>query len=164
MCRQGFRFATSTDGGGNNLSTISTSNRSLRIELGTASLNPYISKPWNEGSDIRRKVILSNVSASIESIADAPIFNFRYKGDLAECVNLGTSAQYWRNVFPCGVTEMGDGYLAMSYGSIALAAAVVTARKVQNHEDRIRELEERLSLSEAENKALREEIELLKAA
>lgn len=164
MCRQGFRFTTSTDGGGNNLSTISTSNRSLRIELGTATLNPYISKPWNEGSDIRRKDIIANVSASIESIADAPIFNFRYKGDLAECVNLGTSAQYWRNVFPCGVTEMGDGYLAMSYGSIALAAAVVTARKVQNHEDRIRELEERLSLSEAENKALREEIELLKAA
>lgn len=157
MCRQGFIFSASTDGGGNNLSVITTNNRSLRIELGSASINPYISKPWNEGSDIRRKDIIANVSASIESIADAPIFNFRYKGDLAECVNLGTSAQYWRNVFPCGVTEMGDGYLAMSYGSIALAAAVVTARKVQNHEDRIKELE-------AENRELRKEIELLKAA
>jgi hypothetical protein len=45
----------------------------------------------------------------------------------------------------------------MDYGSIALASAVVTARKVQNHEERIRDLEE-------ENRELREEIRLLKKA
>jgi cell division protein FtsB len=52
---------------------------------------------------------------------------------------------------------MSDTYLAMDYGAIALASAVMVARKVQNHEDRILELER-------ENEQLRNEIKQLKAA
>jgi hypothetical protein len=161
MCQQKMKFSY-VSGSGSTVCYINTSNTNLNIDIGTATA--AYCKLFQSTSDIRKKDIIANVSASIDSIANAPIFNFRFKGDPTECINLGTSAQYWRDIFPCGVTEMGDGYLAMGYGNIALAAAVVTARKVQNHEDRIRELEERLSLSEAENKALREEIELLKAA
>ena len=158
MCRQGFSFNTSTDGGGNDLSVIGTGNRSLRIELGNSTLNPYVSKPWQEGSDIRKKDIVKIISdCDIEKIANAPIFDFTYKEDKSRTVNLGTSAQYWQKVFPSAVCEMGDSYLAMSYGSTALAAAVLTARKVMNHEDRITALE-------LENQKLREEVERLKAA
>lgn len=165
MCRQGFVFSTYTDGGGNNLSVIDTNNRSLRIELGSSSLNPYISKSWNEGSDIRLKNIVKTIEDfDIQEIANAPVFDFTYKNDDAKIINLGTSAQYWKKVMPSAVKEMGDGYLSMNYGGTALAAAVLTARKVVNHEDRIRELENRLNMSEAENRELRKEIEILKAA
>lgn len=158
MCRQGFVFSTYTDGGGNNLSVISTNNRSLRIELGSASLNPYISKPWIEGSDIRLKKIVKTIGDfDILEIANAPIFDFTYKNDDAKIINLGTSAQYWQKVMPSAVKEMGDGYLSMNYGGTALAAAVLTARKVVNHEERIKALE-------AENERLRNEIEQLKVA
>ena len=107
-------------------------------------------------SDIRLKYIRSYAGASIEQIADAPIFNFVFK-DSTQYIHLGTSAQYWQNIFPCGVSEMSDTYLAMDYGAIALASAVMVARKVQNHEDRILELER-------ENEQLRNEIKQLKAA
>lgn len=158
MCRQGFVFGTYTDGGGNNLSVISTNNRSLRIELGSSSLNPYISKPWNEGSDIRLKNIVKTIEDfDIQEIANAPVFDFTYKNDDAKIINIGTSAQYWQKVMPSAVKEMGDGYLSMNYGGTALAAAVLTARKVVNHEERIKALE-------AENERLRNEIEQLKVA
>jgi hypothetical protein len=158
MCRQGFVFSTYTDGGGNNLSVIDTNNRSLRIELGSSSLNPYISKPWNEGSDIRLKNIVKKIEDfDIQEIANAPVFDFTYKNDDAKIINLGTSAQYWQKVMPSAVKEMGDGYLSMNYGGTALAAAVLTARKVVNHEERIKALE-------AENERLRNEIEQLKVA
>ena len=113
--------------------------------------------PYTGGSDIRKKNIVSNIGASIEQIAKAPIFNFRWKDDTTMKTFVGTSAQYWKQIFPCAVVIGQDGYFAMDYAGTALAAAVITARTVQNHEDRITELEN-------ENKLLKEEIRLLKAA
>ena len=111
----------------------------------------------NISSDMRLKNIINYTNAGIEQIADAPIFNFYFKNDIPSNVHLGTSAQYWKNIFPCAVITTPDGYLSMDYGASALAAAVITARKVQNHEDRILKLER-------ENEQLRNEIKQLKAA
>ena len=70
---------------------------------------------------------------------------------------LGSSAQYWQNVFQYAVEIGPENYLYMDYSSVALASAVMVARKVQNHEDRILKLER-------ENEQLRNEIKQLKAA
>ena len=70
---------------------------------------------------------------------------------------LGTSAQHWRDVFQFGVTEGPNTYLFMDYGATALAAAVITARTVQTHEQRIAALE-------AEITRLQKELNEIKAA
>ena len=145
-----------------------SSSHGIYIKTGTAP--NYVDGTWTSASDIRLKDIISNVGASIEQIASAPVFNYRWKAGGTQ-VMLGTSAQYWRNVFQFGVTEGPNTYLFMDYGATALAAAVITARTVQNHEQRIAALEalsdrqgkEIVSLR-AENERLLNEINELKAA
>lgn len=116
-----------------------------------------VSRNWTVPSDMRTKNVVSNAWADVDQIANAPIFNFRYKTDSLNTISLGTSAQYWRGVFPCGVTVFPDEYLGMDYASIALASAVMVARKVQSHEERIAALE-------AENARLQDELNKIKAA
>lgn len=132
---------------------LSTNNLTLQVNTGNGS--PYINKSWIVTSDIRKKDVVKYAEASINKIAEAPIFDFRWKYELNGALNLGTSAQYWEMVFPNAVKTTPDGYLGMDYSSIALASAVLTARKVVDHEKRIR-------LLEVENEALRREIDQLK--
>ena len=99
---------------------------------------------------------MSDVEGSVEDIANAPIFNFEWKNAEVHSVLLGSSAQYWKDHLPHAVTTAPNGYLSMDYSAIALAAAVVTARKVVDHEKRIAALER-------ENEELRAEIVNLKA-
>lgn len=95
---------------------------------------------WRSSSDIRLKNIVEHLNVSIEQIAKMPVFNFTWK-EGKQGTYLGTSAQEVQKIFPAAVSTMKDGYLAMDYGAAALAAAVLTARKVVNHEERIRQLE-----------------------
>ena len=97
-------------------------------------------------SDVRKKDILKKVECGIEDIANAPIFDFMWKSKPQRGVHLGTSAQYWRTLFLNAVTQDYEGYLAMDYGATALAAAVMTARKVVDHETRIKQLEQEIFL------------------
>lgn len=108
------------------------------------------------GSDIRLKDIKSDAVCEVSDIANAPVFNFEWKKNKKR-QHLGTSAQYWQNIFGNGIYEDEEGMLSMDYGAIALAAAVMTARKVEDHEERIRKLSQ-------ENEKLKAEIERLKAA
>lgn len=136
--------------------TIKTlSSRGLAVQTnGNAAC--YTNVAWSVSSDIRLKHIVSNAGASIEQIADAPIFNFRWLSGGNDTI-LGSSAQYWQAVFPCAVRGDMNSFLSMDYGGIALAAAVVTARKVVKHEDEIVELKRRV-------KELEDELNELKAA
>ena len=108
-------------------------------------------------SDMRKKDIIENETCSIEDIARAPVFNFSWKDDKKSLAHLGTSAQYWQNVLRTALITDPDGYLAMDYGATALAAAVITARKVMDHEEEIAALKRKVS-------DLEQEVEQLKAA
>ena len=130
------------------------SSRGIYVNTGTSP--NYVDGTWSNASDIRLKDIVSNVGASIDQIANAPVFNFRWKAGGTQ-VMLGTSAQHWRDVFQFGVTEGPNTYLFMDYGATALAAAVITARTVQTHEQRIAALE-------AEITRLQKELNEIKAA
>ena len=125
-----------------------------QVYINAATFNGNV--PYTGGSDIRKKNIVSYLGASIEQISNAPVFNFMWKDD-ATHTYVGTSAQYWQQIFPNAIVTGQDGYLSMDYAGTALAAAVITARKVIDHEGRIR-------LLEVENQALRQEIEQLKKA
>jgi hypothetical protein len=106
-------------------------------------------------SDARHKDVLGDAKIGVEQIADAPAVQFRWKGErAAEGLQIGTLAQYWQTVLPEVVMDKG-GELSMQYGVAAMVSAIVTARKVVDHERRIAELER-------ENERLRTEIEQLR--
>ena len=112
------------------------------------------STSWS--SDMRKKNVVRYLNdVSLESIADAPVFDFKWKDKRDDLVRVGTSAQYWQNVLPNTVMDLGVSGLSLDYNAISIVSAVITARKVVNHEARIR-------LLEVENEALRNEIEQLK--
>ena len=138
-----------------NSQVIQTLNsRAIYIKTGTAP--NFVDGTWSNTSDMRLKDIINNVGASVDQIANAPIFNYKWKSG-GVSIMLGSSAQYWQNVFQHAVEIGPENYLYMDYSSVALASAVMVARKVQNHEDRILKLER-------ENEQLRNEIKQLKAA
>ena len=108
-------------------------------------------------SDERDKNVVGNVGLSVEQIADAPAVRFLWKDGRADnTMQTGSIAQYWQKVLPEVIREKEDR-LSLSYGVAGLVSAIVTARKVVDHERRISELEK-------ENKELREEINRLKIA
>lgn len=134
-----------------------------RFYLDTPS-SPLYRYNWASHSDIRYKNILHNIDIDVENIARAPIFDFSWKNEKNGIVSVGTSAQYWKPLLPNAVTVDKAGKLYMDYSATALAAAVMTARKVMDHEERIAALEAENKSIKAENEQLRHEIELLKAA
>ena len=100
----------------------------------------YVSaKGQNSSSDLRLKTILSPVRPSLEAFAKAPLFRFAWKSDPG-MVEIGSSAQYWRNVLPDTVKER-DGWLEMGYGNIALAGVITIARDFETLEQRVDRLE-----------------------
>ena len=113
----------------------------------------YVSaKGANSSSDIRLKNILCHIRPSIEAFAQAPLFRFAWKSN-PDMVEIGSSAQYWRNVLPDTVKER-DGWLEMGYGNIALAGVITIARDFET-------LEQRVGRLEKENKRLQKRIKEL---
>lgn len=117
-----------------------TNNRGLYLKS-ASSLPIFASGSYSNQSDIRLKNIVSYVDGNVDMVANAPIFNFTWRGAEVYSVQLGTSAQYWQRFLPMAVTIAPNGYLSLDYSATALAAAVITARKVQDHEFRIAQLE-----------------------
>ena len=106
-------------------------------------------------SDARKKDVQGEAKIGVEQIADAPAVQFLWKGKRAkEGLQVGTLAQYWQGVLPEVVMDKG-GELSMQYGVAAIVSAIITARKVVDHERRISELEK-------ENERLRTEVEQLR--
>ena len=110
-------------------------------------------------SDLRKKDIVSMIGMedlTLENVARAPIFNFKWKQWPNGLTYVGTEAQYWQTVLPNAVLDLDD-VLSLDYGATALASAVTVARTVLTHDDEIKALKKRI-------KDLEDEVELLKAA
>lgn len=122
--------------------TIKTlSSRGLSVQT-SGNAPCYTNVAWSTSSDMRLKRVIEDITTDISNIAKAPIFNFEWiKGGNKA---LGTSAQYWQNIFPYAVLGDQNNYLSMDYGGVALAAAVITARRVVELEKKIKELESKL--------------------
>lgn len=105
-------------------------------------------------SDMRLKNVVRPIDLSVEAIAKAPSFIHQWKRGGA--FDLGSSAQYWKEMSPLFTPRDKDGFLTMQYGKAALLSAIAIARRTVSHEERIRNLE-------SENKKLRAELNGLKA-
>ena len=114
----------------------------------------YSVNALNTSSDLRLKSVLGDIPLTVDAVAAAPSFLYRWKTGKDVSVHAGSAAQYWQQALPQAVTKGEDGYLAMEYDRIALASAITTARTVIDHEARIKELEK-------ENMELKERLEIM---
>ena len=119
-------------------------------------VNVYASGYITALSDARKKDITGEMGLSVEQIAHAPAVQFLWKDKerRKDGQQVGTLAQYWKAVLPEVVSDKG-GELSIQYGVTALVSAIITARKVVDHERRIQELEK-------ENERLKKEVEQLR--
>ena len=83
----------------------------------------YSVNSLNTSSDLRLKTILQDIPLTVDAVAAAPSFLYRWKKDTDGRTHAGSAAQYWQQALPAAVTKGEDGFLAMEYDRIALAAA-----------------------------------------
>lgn len=132
--------------------TAASSSYALKVSgVAYASTGFYSGGYVTALSDARHKDVKGDVGLTVSEVANAPSVKFLWKDRRHEGLQVGSIAQYWQQVMPEAIVKNSDGELTMSYGVIALLASIATARKVEDHERRIRELEE-------ENKKLKQQL------
>lgn len=108
------------------------------------------------GSDARYKSKLQDLAVDIETIANAPVFSYKWTDREDNKVHLGTTAQYWLDTnFKDAVDTSNKDFYHLNYGGLGVAIGVTVAKKVVNHEERILALEN-------ENEALKNELKQLR--
>ena len=110
-------------------------------------------------SDERHKRIEGRTGLEVEQIAQMPDVKFTWTDRDDPTQYVGTIAQKWQEILPQVVRTASDRdrTLSMDYQAAALISTIVIARRVCDHEARIRALE-------CENARLKKEIETLKTA
>ena len=101
--------------------------------------NLVVSGDTSSGSDIRFKDIIEHKTLKIEDIANAPLFTFTWNNREDKTPHFGTSAQYWENV--CSELVSGSDFKTLNYASLGVGMGISLAKKVVNHEERIKMLE-----------------------
>ena len=158
----GMEFGTATSAGSYTVAMVLQVGGNLGIGVSSPSYKLHVAGTiYATGaitalSDARKKDITGEAGVAVEQIAHAPAVQFLWKDKerRKDGQQVGTLAQYWQTVLPEVVMDKG-GELSMQYGVAALVSAIVTARKVVDHERRIHELEK-------ENERLRMEVEQLR--
>ena len=136
-----------------------TGTSEAQVAYFTNTGNFYASGGMSCGSDARYKTRIKDVSVDVETIANAPLFVYKWADREDEKLHLGTTAQYWNETeFRNAVVPTNDEKLwTMSYGEIAMGNTIVLARKAMNHEERISALEK-------ENEMLKQELKQYRRA
>jgi hypothetical protein len=93
------------------------------------------------GSDMRHKQFISDLSlVDYSSISNAPIFKFVWSdGREDTAMHLGSSAQYWQEVFP-ELVQDGD-MLSLNYSVLGTIIGVFNSRRIDALEERVKQLE-----------------------
>ena len=106
-------------------------------------------------SDIRYKEVVNHFRLDVETIASASIIQFRWKDGNDQELHVGGIAQEWQKIMPEAVHETKDGKLSLDYGLVGMVSAVSLAHKVAEQQQRIDDLERRLSKLESMSMILR---------
>ena len=104
--------------------------------------NAIITGDTSTGSDIRFKDIIKDHRIALKSIAQAPLFTFKWNDREDDTIHLGTSAQYWESVAPWLVK--GTDFKVLDYSTLGVAIGISLANKTVNLEERVKILEEQL--------------------
>ena len=131
----------------------SSSTPAIKMELSSNTGNLHVAGVVNTdtglysagyvtaASDIRKKNQIGDCALTVKEVALAPSIRFTWKDERIKGVQVGSVAQYWLKVLPEAVREDADGMLTMDYGVIALLSSIATARKLEDVERRVTELE-----------------------
>jgi hypothetical protein len=131
------------------------SSYALPITGGTVSGSITATGEITAGSDMRYKTPIAPITTiAPDKISKAPLFTFTWKNRDDTAIHLGSSAQYWQEIFPELVT--GTDFLTLNYGALGTALGILNSRRIDTAEQRIAKLER-------ENKKLKKEIKILKA-
>ena len=124
------------------------------VHLGTPNYrwNTVYAVTVNQSSDATLKDVIGDTSLTLSQIANAPAVEFTWKRNGLK--DVGTIAQYWKEVLP-EVVSGEEGSMGMNYAALGVVSAIILARNVETHEQRISRLER-------ENEELRKEILTLK--
>lgn len=144
----GYGIAIRAGGDGEQFAVYSTktyTNKQLHTTIGLLS-DGYVTAL----SDIRYKDVVAKVSPMVEDIAKASIIRYTWKYQADKTIHIGGIAQEWKVILPETVIDGGDK-LSMDYGKIGAIAGIANARRIVDHETRIRQLEQ-------ENEQLRKEL------
>lgn len=107
-----------------------------------------VNKNLTVSSDERLKNIISNVSATVDDIADTRIVNYEFKSNPGNVLT-GAIAQDWQEILPNVVTTNSKGNLGLDYSSAALVSAVIDAREIVALKQENEQLKARLAAIEA---------------
>ena len=99
-------------------------------------------------SDAHHKDVIGDTELTVEQIAGAPAIRFTWKNRDDKTVFAGSIAQYWQKILPEVVQSQADDTLSLDYQVAALISSITVARKVVNHESRLRRLERMFALNE----------------
>lgn len=115
-------------------------------------------------SDERHKRIEGRVGLEVEKIAQMPDVKFTWTDRDDPTQYAGTIAQRWAEILPQVVRTANDRdhTLSMDYAAAALISAISIARRVVDHESRIRTLEKKCTALEQANAFLKNAYEQLK--
>ena len=115
--------------------------------------NAIIEGDMSSTSDMRLKQRIDDVVFDLKTIAEMPIFTFRWKDGSDSRLHLGSSAQYWEKPAPWLV--MGDETKTLNYAVLGVAGVKALAVTAVDHETRIKMLERKVNELETENRRLR---------
>ena len=130
----------------------------IRADVGIFSNGYMSSLGLAESSDMRFKNKLRDVCFSVKEIAEAPAFEYTWKGTRKE-VMLGTSAQYWEGIRESSVWRDPEDRLSMFYGHTAMVGLISLARHFSTLSDSVETLEQKVVRLEKEVKELKIVIE-----
>ena len=136
--------------------TPDTSNAYFKVASGgdvTIANNLIIAGDMSSTSDMRLKHHIEDVILDLNTIAEMPIFTFRWKDGRDGRLHLGSSAQYWEKPAPWLV--MGDSSKTLNYAVLGVAGIKSIAVTTVDHETRIKMLERKVNELETENRRLR---------
>lgn len=98
---------------------------------------------YSASSDITKKDVHSyEPRFSVEDIANAPVVYFTWNDLNDGNENLGTIAQYWKMITPQCVYGKEGVDMTLDYATLGLVSSIINARKIVDHEERIKALEE----------------------
>lgn len=117
----------------------------MNFSNGTFSSSGNIYAPhFYENSDIRYKEILNDLSINTNTIANLPLFDFKWKEN--NSIGTGTSAQAVQQILPNIVS--GTDKLTLDYGVLGTIAGITACKELVNQKSEIEKLKEKISILE----------------